>query len=232
MKVIGIIPARHESKRFPGKPLALIDGKLLIKHVYDKATDCSGFNYVCVVTGDIQIINELEKYNVNFFVSQKEHNCGTDRVREAAQSMKLKDDDIIVNIQGDQFSFYPMHILVLVQYLKFENEIVTLAVPKTKGINNKNTVKVVTDREDFALYFSRSPLCYLPHGEAYLKHIGIYGYRVGKLMGMPLFPTLLEQAERLEQLRWMERGHKIKVLRTGFDSHSIDIPEDLKGLNK
>ena len=103
MKVIGVIPARYESKRFSGKPLALIDGKPLIKHVYDKATACPEFDYVCVATGDSKVIDKLGDYKIDFFISKQDHCCGTDRIREVVQAMKLNDDDIIINIQGDQF---------------------------------------------------------------------------------------------------------------------------------
>ena len=231
MKVIGLIPARYDSKRFPGKLLTKINGEPLIKHVYDKAVACPEFNFVSVVTGDQKIANELEEYGISPFISQQKHCCGTDQIREAAQIMRLEKEDIVINIQGDQFMFHPTHITMLVEYLKLNTcRIATLAVPKKDKIGNRNTVKVLTDRMDFALYFSRLPLCcrILNGKQEYLKHIGIYGYKYAELMEMPTEQTALEQIERLEQLRWMEHGHKIKVLRTKIDSHSIDVPGDIE----
>ena len=235
-RIIIVIPARYGSTRFVGKPLADINGKTMIYHVYQRAKKAKCVDDVIVATDDKRIKNAVEKFNGKAVMTSKEHRSGTDRVAEVAESIET---DIIVNVQGDEPLINPKAIEQAVMPLIEDKGIVmsTLMTKITKSIEyeDPNTVKVVTDKEGFALYFSRSLIPY-PRGKQRLnvyKHIGVYVYRKDFLIRFAAMPqTPLEQTEGLEQLRVLEHGFKIKVVETDYDSISVDTPRDLEVVKK
>jgi 3-deoxy-manno-octulosonate cytidylyltransferase (CMP-KDO synthetase) len=231
-KVIIVIPARYGSTRFEGKPLAEINGKPMIYHVYQRAKKAKFVDDVIVATDDERIKNAVEKFNGKAVMTSKEHRSGTDRVAEVARSINA---DIIVNVQGDEPLISPEAIEQAVMPLIENNNIVmsTLMTKIAKSIEyeDPNTVKVVTDKEGFALYFSRSLVPYPREKERLkvYKHIGIYVYRKNFLLELADMPqTSLERIEGLEQLRVLENGFKIKVIETDYNSISVDTPRDLE----
>lgn len=234
-RIYAIIPARYESSRFPGKALALICNKPMIQHVYERACQCKEFSGVYVATDDEKIISCVEEFGGKGIMTSKEHRSGTDRIYEAAELLDLKPDDIVINIQGDQPGFHPSAVSLIVKALLEDDNLLmaTLKYPlKDEGdVSNPNCVKVVTDNNDFALYFSRMPVPYCRERGVdgiYYKHLGLYGYKMGFL---EIFTKLregrLERLERLEQLRALENGYKIKVLESPYDSIEVDVPEDI-----
>jgi len=235
MRKVIIIPARYGSTRFPGKPLALLWDKTIIRHVYERATS-SDISEVYVATDDERIFKEVENFGGKAIFTSKEHTCGTERVAEAAEILGLDEEDIIINLQGDQPLFPPEYFSLLIKPLLFSSDIhiSTLATPITnlKVLENPNKVKVVLDKEGRAIYFSRCPIPYfMPPGKEplYLKHIGVYAYTKGfleKFIGLP--PGELEKSERLEQLRALEYGYKIAVTVVPKDVPEVDTPEDLE----
>lgn len=235
MKIIAIIPARYESTRFPGKPLASINGKPLIQHVWERVSKAQSLNRVIVATDDERIFKTVKEFGGEAEMTLQNHSTGTDRISEVAKNI---DADIIVNVQGDEPLIEPDVIDEAVKPLMNNSEIL-MATLKTRIINNEelkdpNVVKVVTDKNDFALYFSRFTIPYVrdtdsqPH-PAHYKHIGIYVYKKDFLLKFAqMKPTLLEEAEKLEQLRALENGYKIKVVKTEYNSIGVDTPEDLE----
>lgn len=233
MKVVIIIPARYGSTRFPGKPLALINNKPMIQHVYESALK-SDIKDIYVATDDERIYEEVLRFGGKALMTKKYHTCGTERVAEASNILGLSSEDIIINLQGDQPLFPAKYFHLLIEPLK--EEIVsmsTLATPfkNSEEINNPNKVKVVVDLRGNALYFSRAPIPYFrPPGElpVYLKHIGVYAYRKKFL---DIFVNLpkgkLEEIEKLEQLRVLEHGYSIRVKVVEQDVPEVDTPEDL-----
>jgi 3-deoxy-manno-octulosonate cytidylyltransferase (CMP-KDO synthetase) len=215
-----------------GKPLAEINGKPMIYHVYQRAKKAKFVDDVIVATDDKRIKNAVEKFNGKAVMTSKEHKSGTDRVAEVARSINA---DIIVNVQGDEPLISPEAIEQAVMPLIEDKNIVmsTLMTGITKSIEyeDPNTVKVVTDKDNFALYFSRSLIPY-PRGNdcpTVYKHIGVYVYRKDFLLQFADMPqTSLERTEGLEQLRVLENGFKIKVVETDYDSISVDTPRDLE----
>ncbi len=236
MKIVAIIPARYASERFPGKPLALIKGRPMIQHVYLRAKKSPTLEKVVVATDDERIKRAVEEIGGESLMTSPSHRCGTERIAEAADLLRLSEDDIVVNIQGDQPLLEPVVIEELVRPLLLKSEILmaTLAVPikREEEKDDPNRVKVVLDREGFALYFSRSPIPFhRPPGESpvYLRHIGLYAYRRDFLdVFVRLEPGELEKAEKLEQLRALEYGYRIAVSITKYDFPEVDTPEDLK----
>ena len=235
-QVIIVIPARYGSTRFEGKPLAEINGKPMIYQVYQRAKKAKCVDDVIVATDDERIKNAVEKFNGKAVMTSKEHKSGTDRVAEVAKSI---DADIIVNVQGDEPLISPEAIEQAVKPL-IEDKKIRMCTLMTKiteeaEYGNPNIVKVVTDKEGFALYFSRSLIPY-PGEKEHLKvykHIGIYVYRKDLLLEFADMPqTPLERIEGLEQLRVLENGFKIKVVETDYDSISVDNPEDLEVVKK
>ncbi|MBI5747693.1 MAG: 3-deoxy-manno-octulosonate cytidylyltransferase [Nitrospinae bacterium] len=234
MKIIAIIPARYASTRFPGKPLASINGKPLIQHVWERVSKAQSLNRVIVATDDERIFKTVKEFGGEAEMTLQNHSTGTDRISEVAKRLKT---DIIVNVQGDEPLIEPDVIDEAVKPLMNNSEIL-MATLKTRIINNEelkdpNVVKVVTDRDDFALYFSRFPIPYVrDSGQEkyiYYKHIGIYVYKKDFLLKFAqMRPTLLEEAEKLEQLRALENGYKIKVVETDYNSIGVDTPEDLE----
>lgn len=236
MKIFAFIPARYGSTRFPGKPLAPILGKPMIEHVYRCALACGDLTDVLVVTDDQRIIDCVKGFGGKAVLTSPHHASGTDRVAEAAGKLGLNDHDLIVNIQGDQPRFDPDTITRMITPLK-EDESIPMSTLKFRirdrqEIGNPNIVKVVTDRDDFALFFSRYPIPFIRDGDGadieHYKHPGFYAYRKEFLIEFNrLPPGELEKAEKLEQLRALEYGYRIKVPETFSDSVEVDTPEDV-----
>ena len=245
MQYIGIIPARYASSRFPGKPLAEICGKPMIQRVYEQASKV--LDTVIVATDDQRIYDCVKAFGGRVYMTSTEHRCGTDRICEAYQlyrdslSNTLDNETVVVNIQGDEPFIQPEQIQAVIDC--FPTDIATLAKPYTAEDNlqellTPNIVKVVFSQQTGeALYFSRSVIPYLrgvEQGEwlnqgQFYSHIGLYAYRADVLMRITQLPqSPLEQAESLEQLRWLENGLKIKVAVSQTKSIGIDTPEDLQ----
>lgn len=229
-KNIAVIPARYQSSRFPGKPLSVIAGKTMIQRVYENVMQAMKIDKVIVATDDERIYGEVQRFQGNAILTG-ECSCGTERVYEAIQDNIC---DIVVNVQGDEPLIKPEMINELTDI--FEDDEVVMAtlckeITNAVDINNPNIVKVVRDKNENALYFSRHPIPYNRDGEKnvkYYKHIGIYGYRkdfLKEYVSMPKTP--LEMVENLEQLRILENGYKIKVKETVFDSIGVDEPADI-----
>ena len=240
MKTIAFIPARFQSTRFQGKPLALIAGKPMIQHVYRSAGECSGIDSVYVATDDQRIYDCVMAFGGQAVMTKKEHLSGTDRIAEAAGLIHLDNDDILVNIQGDQPLFQPSIITDLIAPLKEDTEIpmstLMYKIKDIEAVNDTNNVKVVVDKNGFALYFSRLPVPFYRDHETktlYYKHLGFYAYRKEFLMLYTgLSHSLLEEAEKLEQLRALEYGFRIKAIETLFDSIDVNTPEDIAKVEK
>ena len=239
-KVFCIIPARYGSTRIPGKPLRKIVGKPLIEWVWRNASKISSFSDVFVATDSEEIIDSVKKFGGKFIKTATSHKSGTDRVAEAARKLNISDRDIIINIQADEPVIHSLSTENLISCLCKSKSInmATLAYlsSKVEDFQNSNVVKIVVDRDNFALYFSRSPIPYCKgnaDGFVFLKHLGIYGYKMDFLQKITLLPTSsLEEKEKLEQLRVLENGYKIKVIRSIFDSESVNTEEDFKVLEK
>jgi len=236
MKILGIIPARYASTRFPGKPLALIAGKSMIQRVYEQTLKSTCLTYIAVATDDERIYNHVTSFGGIAVMTSSHHSTGTERCLEAYQKISLQNDfDVIINIQGDEPLIDPSQIDKLAGcFINHETMIATLAKALTENEdkNNPNIVKLVTDKAGIALYFSRYPIPYVrekaPIGMACYKHLGLYAYRSNILEKIcELEPTLLEKAESLEQLRWLENGYRIRVAFTDTESLAVDIPEDI-----
>ncbi len=235
MRIITFIPSRYDASRFPGKPMASIAGMPMIGHVYRRAMSCPEVAEVCVVTDDERIYQCVEELGGKAIMTEKRHRTGTDRIVEASQKMNLNEDDLIVNVQGDQPLFHPSAISDLIAPMK-EDPMIPMSTLKYRirdeaEIENPNHVKVVTDSEGFALYFSRSPIPFFRDPKSmvvYYKHLGFYAYRNDFLLKFGTLPIgELESSEKLEQLRALECGFKIRVVETAFDSISVDTPADI-----
>ena len=235
-KIIAFIPSRYASTRFPGKPLALIAGKPMIQHVYERTMSSVHVADAFVATDDERIFHCVQGFGGKAVMTGQTHPSGTDRIAEAAQKLGLKDHDLIVNVQGDQPTFDPSCIPELLKAFQADPDLpmTTLMIRMTEKeeIENPNNVKVVTDRLGFALYFSRSPIpFYRDNGEnqGVYKHLGFYAYP-GHFLKVfaSLAPGPLETAEKLEPLRALEHGFNIKVEETRFDSIEVDTPKDIK----
>jgi 3-deoxy-manno-octulosonate cytidylyltransferase (CMP-KDO synthetase) len=236
MKIFAFIPARYQSTRFPGKPLALIGGKPMIQYVYERAMSCPEISEVCVATDDKRISACVIEFGGKVVMTGQTHRSGTDRICEAATKIGLNTEDLIVNIQGDQPIFHPSIVSRLIKPF-VEDQSVPMTTVKWKitdpdDIRNPNHVKVVTDRQGFALYFSRYPLPFFRDSESrqvHYKHLGFYGFRMEFLLKFTrLSQGVLEAAEKLEQLRALEHGFKIKVVETPHNSIEVDVPEDIE----
>lgn len=237
MKFVAIIPARYASTRFPGKPLAVLGGKPVIQRVYEQVS--SVVSEVHVATDDERIYQCVEQFGGRAVMTRSDHKSGTDRIEEAAEKTATT-ADVIINVQGDEPFIQRSQIEALIQLFdNADTQIGTLGKPFTEmsAVLNPNSPKIVTDKRGFALYFSRSPIPYvrgkeqtewLPHFP-YLKHLGIYAYRRDVLRLVTQLPqSPLEQAESLEQLRWLENGYRIRVGLTDVETVGIDTPEDLQ----
>ncbi len=235
MKVTAIIPSRFDSKRFPGKALADIQGKTMIQRVYEQVQKSTLIDTVYVATDSDAIRTSIQEIGGNVIMTVEKCSSGTDRVAEAARSLKLEENDVVVNIQGDQPFVQPECLNDLVQaFLKIPGLTMgTLAygMKDEKEINNPNNVKVIFDRNNFAIYFSRATIPFNRDKDLniqYYKHIGIYAYSNSFLQAFTNLPySLLENTEKLEQLRVIEGGYKIQVTVTDHDSPSVDTPADV-----
>jgi 3-deoxy-manno-octulosonate cytidylyltransferase (CMP-KDO synthetase) len=237
LEVVAVIPARFNSHRFPGKPLADIDGRSMIEHVYRRAASCPIVSSVIVATDDLRIATTVTAFGGKVRLTRPDHKTGTDRLAEVASTL---DCDIVVNIQGDEPLIDPRAISESVA--PFEDASIQMTtlyrrIEDAGELHNPNIVKVVLDRAGFALYFSRAPI---PHARdprggwpPFYKHIGLYAYRRSALLVIAaLDQTPLERAESLEQLRALEHGIRIKAVETRYDSIGVDTPEDLEQVRR
>lgn len=239
--VLGVIPARYASTRFPGKPLALITGKSMIQRVYEQATKAHLVTQVVVATDDTRIFEHVRAFGGDVLMTKPEHPSGTDRCAEVARRFPAA--DIVLNIQGDEPFVQPEQIDMLVETLLRHPRctVATLAkrIEQIEALHNPNTVKVVFSEKKSAIYFSRhtipfvrgvEPERWLEHADFH-KHIGLYAFRRNALLRIArLQPTALERAESLEQLRWLEHGLRIAVGITELETVGVDTPEDLARL--
>jgi 3-deoxy-manno-octulosonate cytidylyltransferase (CMP-KDO synthetase) len=237
MKIIGVIPARYGSTRFPGKALADIGGKPMIQRVWESASKSKLINELYTATDDKRIFDAVGKFWGKSVITSAKHKSGSDRIGEVVKNIKC---DIVVNIQGDEPFINPLNIDKAIKPLMQDSKImVSTLCTKIKNkeeIDNPNVVKVVTDKNGFALYFSRHAVPFNrdnTKGISYYKHIGLYVYRKEYLMKfIKMKPSKLELAEKLEQLRILEDGERIKVVVTNIDSVTVDTKEDLKKLKR
>lgn len=240
-KFIGIIPARYASTRFPGKPLAMLGGKLVVQRVYEQAS--SVLPEVYVATDDERIFNAVRGFGGNSVMTRKDHKSGTDRINEAMEKIG-SGADVVVNIQGDEPFIERSQIQTLCSCFDDETtQIATLGKPFTsmEAVENPNSPKIVVDNKGYAMYFSRSVIPFVRGVEReewlskypFLKHLGIYAYRASVLHDITQLPqSPLEKAESLEQLRWLQNGYRIKVGITNVETVGIDTPADLERAEK
>ncbi len=242
MKFLGIIPARYASTRLPGKPLALIQGKPMIQHVYERVKKSNTVDRIFIATDDERIMNVAASFGAEAILTSPLHNSGTERCAEVA-SVIGNEFDIIINIQGDEPFIESEHLTALRDlFLNDEVQIGSLIkrISSLDELKNPNVVKAIKTPEGKALYFSRAVVPYLRnieeqdwlHHHPFFKHIGMYGYRKETLLKIAqLSPTALEQAESLEQLRWLENNFAIHLAETFIETLSIDTIEDLLKAN-
>ncbi len=232
-KILGVIPARLASSRFPGKILAPLASKPMVQHVYERASQARYLTSTIIATDDEQIYEAVRKFGARVRMTRADHPTGTDRVAEIASAENC---DIVVNIQGDEPLIDPDAIDAAILPMVHDDDIQMATLKKKivepSEVTNPNVVKVITDLKGDAIYFSRLPIPYYrdraptaPH----FKHIGLYIYRRDFLLAYPTLPVgPLEQAERLEQLRALENGYRIRVVETDYESLGVDTPEDLE----
>jgi 3-deoxy-manno-octulosonate cytidylyltransferase (CMP-KDO synthetase) len=237
MKILGIIPARYESSRFPGKPLVDIAGKSMIRRVYDQCQKSSRLDKVIVATDDQRILDHLKTFGAEGVITSTKHESGTDRCGEVAE--KFPEFDIIINVQGDEPMIDPLQIDLLCSCFDNLNTHIATLVKKiqtNEELFNENTPKVILNKKQEAVYFSRATIPYIRGKKSdiwlneytFYKHIGIYAFRRQTLSEIiKLATSSLEMAEGLEQLRWIENGYFIKTAITDKESQAIDTPDDL-----
>ncbi|MDD2462420.1 MAG: 3-deoxy-manno-octulosonate cytidylyltransferase [Desulfobulbus sp.] len=236
-KVIAIIPARYQSNRFEGKPLALIQGKPMIQHVVERAQRVDLLSQVVVATDDERIAKTVGGFGGSWVMTRRDHATGTDRLAEAASLLDIADQDVIVNIQGDQ-PLFPAEIVEQVARPLITDPSLPMStliykIVRPEEIPDPNHVKTVFDCHSNALYFSRSPIPFQRDPDesevpTYYKHLGFYAYRKGFLMSFVDLPEgQWERFEKLEQLRALEFGYTIRVVLTDHDSVEVDTPKDL-----
>jgi len=239
MKIIAVIPARYASTRFPAKLMQDLGGKTVIRRTYEAAVSTNLFDDVFVVTDSDLIYNEIISNGGKAIMSIKEHESGSDRIAEAIENMEV---DLVINVQGDEpfIDKKPLEELIKVFKNDVEKKVdlgsLMFQITDKEEINNPNNVKVITDQQGFALYFSRSVIPF-PRDEnagvRYMKHIGIYAFRKQALLDFYSLPMLsLEASEKLEQLRYLEYGKRIKMVETTHGSIGIDTEEDLEKARK
>ena len=240
MRYVAVIPARYASTRFPGKPLAMLGGKMVIERVYEQVASTIADTYVA--TDDERILRAVEGFGGRAVMTAPTHRSGTDRIAEAVGIIGGS-YDVVVNVQGDEPFIRPAQIETVCRcFDDGQTQIATLGKPfGTEGgiepIANPNSPKVVVDNQGFALYFSRSIVPFVrgkepgewPASFPFLKHIGLYAYRTEVLLQLTRLPqSSLERAESLEQLRWLQNGYRIKVGLTDAETVGIDTPADLE----
>jgi 3-deoxy-manno-octulosonate cytidylyltransferase (CMP-KDO synthetase) len=237
MNKIAVIPARYDSVRFPGKPLATLYGKPIIQHVYQKVINTELFDDVIVATDDQRIFDAIIQFDGKVMLTSKKHQSGTDRVAEICEKIKC---DIVVNVQGDEpfISKKPLEELIF-SFNDKKVEVASLMHKINSDLENPNYVKVVCDINNFALYFSRSVIPFIRDHKSrysafdYYKHIGVYAFRKDTLLKFVALPqSRLEKIEKLEQLRMLQNGIRIKMVETEYTGIGIDTPEDLKKAEK
>jgi len=238
MRVVGIVPARYGSTRLPAKALAMLQGVPMVVHVYEQAKQAKGLDEVLVATDDERIMAAVIRAGGKAVMTSAAHRSGTERIAEVARQLEAQ---VILNIQGDEPLIHPEPIQQIAEFLLAHPAVpmATVKTPMTRAedARNPNVVKIVTDADGYALYFSRSAIPYVwttgketedLTSRLSWKHLGLYGYQRAFLLQFPTLPTTaLEQGERLEQLRALYHGYKIKVLETGYDSIGVDTLEDL-----
>jgi len=239
MKVLGVIPARYASTRFPGKPLADVDGKSMIMRVYERTLMSKYLSGVIVATDDTRIFEHVKINGGKVILTSRKHQSGTERCNEVVNLLSEK-FDVIVNIQGDEPFINPKQIDSLtVAFIENEISIATLIkkINNEAELFNENVVKVVIDKNHNALYFSRSTIPFIRgcdtnnwlNKTTFYKHLGIYAYKIDILKKIvELTQSDYEKCESLEQLRWLEKGFKIHTIITDYESVSIDTPEDIE----
>lgn len=236
MRIIGIIPARFESSRFPGKPLIDLKGKSMIQRVYEGASKSNLLDQVIVATDDARIVAEVERFGGNVMLTGSHHLSGTERCGEIADKI---DSDVVINIQGDE----PLVDFRQIEQLcaAFNDESVKIATLGIKDVSvedrsNSNRIKIVVNGNSNAIYFSRSSIPYVQNKNneyPFIRHIGLYAYRKKTLLELvKLEPTELEKTESLEQLRWVYHGYSIRVVETEIETPNIDVPEDVEKVLK
>jgi 3-deoxy-manno-octulosonate cytidylyltransferase (CMP-KDO synthetase) len=239
MDVIGVIPARYSSSRFEGKVLADILGKPMLQHVWERAKEALLLEDLIIACDDERVAEAAKGFGAKVVLTAKEHTCGTDRIIEVVNPLEVK---VIINIQADEPLIHPTMIDSIARALLEDSAISMATIIKRtedpRAIEDPNVVKVVIDKNNFALYFSRSPIPYLAENSEvkaplYYKHIGLYGYTKDFLFTYKNLPVSdLEKIECLEQLRVLEAGFRIKAIETKYDTIGVDTPEDLKKLKE
>ncbi|MBI2259923.1 MAG: 3-deoxy-manno-octulosonate cytidylyltransferase [Flavobacteriia bacterium] len=237
MNILGVIPARFASTRFPGKPLLDLKGKTMIQRVYEGCLASKSINKLVVATDDEQIFNEVKRFGGEVMMTSFSHQSGTERCNEVAQ--QFPDYNVVINIQGDEPLVNHKQLDELLQCFNDPNiQIATSAIKENNldFIDNPNRIKIVLNSKNEALYFSRCGIPYSQQEETnypYLRHIGLYAYQSEVLKHLcSLPPCLLEKKESLEQLRWLYYGYTIKVVETDIESPNIDVPEDVEQVLK
>lgn len=233
MKVIAAIPARYQASRFPGKLLADLAGKPVIQHTYEAVHNSGLFDNVYVVTDSDQIENAIRGFGGNVIRSQKQHQCGSDRIAEAVLELEV---DVVINVQGDEPFISAASLQNLIDVFQNDKtqsiDLASLMIPISEDIENPNVVKVITDLSHRALYFSRTAIPYLRTEDTpiiYYKHVGVYAFRKNALVDFYHHPpTPLEEAEKIEAIRYLEMGKTIQMLETDFMGIGIDVPADLE----
>ena len=233
----GIIPARYQSSRFPGKALAEIAGRPMLWHVFNQARQCPELSSVVLATDDERIRSVAEKHEIPVVMTRADHPSGTDRVLEAATKMNLPADAVVINIQGDEPALEPVMLAELIRpFSKPEVQVTTLAcLINAREAASPDQVKVVFAQNGTALYFSRSPIPYHrgPQKDKFFGHIGIYAFRMPALEKfVALDQGRLEVSEKLEQLRLLENNIPIHIVLTEHQSMGVDRPEDIERVSK
>lgn len=241
MKTIAIIPARYGSSRFKGKPLAMLAGRPVIQHVYERVLQVVEDTWVA--TDDERIYDTVKAFGGKVVMTRADHKSGTDRIQEAVEKIGTK-ADVVINVQGDEPFIQTSQIETICRLFDDPGtQIATIGkrFESMEAVENPNSPKIVTDVNGFALYFSRSPIPFVRGAEReawlgrypFLKHLGIYAYRrtvLAEITQLPMSP--LEKAESLEQLRWLQNGYRIKVGLTNVETIGIDTPTDLEKAEK
>ena len=238
MDVVGVIPARFYSSRFEGKVLTDIGGKPMIQHVWERARQAKLLDDLIVACDDERVHSAVVGFGGNAVFTAKEHASGTDRITEIVNPLDVK---IVVNIQADEPMVRPSMINGIIEELLKDESLVVSTVAKKierpNEIDDPNVVKVVLDKNNFALYFSRAAIPFIRDYQSkeiiFYKHIGLYAYTKDFLFTYKNLPiSKLEEFEKLEQLRILENGYRIKVIETQFDTYGVDVPEDLERARK
>ncbi len=237
MKVIAAIPARYAASRFPGKLLADLNGKPVIQHTYENVLNSGLFDRVIVVTENSKIESVVLGFGGDVIRSQKDHQCGCDRIAEAVFDL---DVDIVINVQGDEPFITSEGLASLIEVFKSDTkkdiDLTSLMIPISDDLNNTNIVKVITDLSNRALYFSRSAIPHQRSKETHVsvyKHVGVYAFRKSALIDFyEHAATPLELAEQIEAIRYLEMGKTIQMIETQFESVGIDVLEDLERAKK